>query len=349
MTKRELFLANARGEWTEKTPVWLMRQAGRYMADYRRIRQDRSFEGICRTPHLAAEVTLQPLRAFDFDAAIIFSDILFILEPLGISLKYDPGPVLEPYLESPDQASKYRAFDAAGQLEFVGRALVETRRQLGPDVALLGFSGAPFTLFCYLCGTRGHFGLYNAVKFLTRYPAEAQRVLDILTDAVADYLIMQAENGADAVQIFDTWAGELSEEEFDIWSKPGLETIIDRLRIRGIISALYIRGAYQLLDKLSAMKHNIASLDWKTPPAAAMSKLKGKTLQGNLDPALMLGPGELVGHKVQSIMREMQEYPGYIFNLGHGILPDTPEENVRVLVQSVREFKRCRQLTPITK
>ncbi len=340
MTKKELFIANARGEYTDRTPIWIMRQAGRYLPEYRSYKKDYTFEQLCRTPKAVAEVTAQPVEILDLDAAIIFSDILLILEPLGVNLKFDPGPTIKPILERPDQIRQFSKFDAADKLSFVGDAIIEARKRIGADIPLLGFCGAPFTVFCYLCGTKGARDFYKPIKFLTNYPLEGKDILNTLADLSIDYLRMQLSAGADAVQVFDTWAGELSGEEYAEWSLPYTTKIISALRGEEAITSLYIRGSYHLLEQLRSLEANIISVDWRVPMGMAGRMLSPKTIQGNLDPHLMLGPSNLVVEKARQILSEMKEYPGYIFNLGHGILPETPVDNVRALVQTVHEFKR---------
>jgi uroporphyrinogen decarboxylase len=340
MTKRELFLANLRGEHTARTPIWIMRQAGRYLPEYREYKKKFTFEQLCRTPKAAAEVTAQPIEILDLDAAIIFSDILLILEPLGVNLNFDPGPTIAPVLERPEQVEGYRAFDPAKHLWFVAEALIETRKRIGPDVPLLGFCGAPFTLFCYLCGIKGAKDFHKAVKFAISYPEVTEKLLDLLTGVSLEYLRMQIKAGADAVQIFDTWAGELASEEFCLLSYPYIKRITDELSRDGTYTSVYIKGTYHLLDHLAGLKSNVISVDWRTPLAEAARRLAPKTIQGNLDPHLILGPKDFVVRKARAMLEEMSGYPGYIFNLGHGILPETPVENVRALVETVHAFER---------
>jgi len=340
MTKKELFLANANGEYTKRTPIWIMRQAGRYLPGYRRVRERVSFEELCRSPETVAEVTAEPITLFGLDAAIIFSDILLILEPLGIDLRYDPGPVITPILEDPKQVENYHTYNPAEELRFVGDAIVETKKRLGPDLPLLGFCGAPFTVFSYLCNTSERRDLHRVYRFITNYPDQSRRVLNLLTDLSIRYLKMQVDAGADAVQIFDTWAGELAESEFSEWSYPYLDRIMTELKKHHVVTSLYIRGTYHLLDKINELNLNIVSVDWKTPLPTAGARLKSKSLQGNLNPYIMLGPMQTVVHTAREIIEGMKDYPGYIFNLGHGILPMTPVDNVRALVDTVHDFER---------
>ncbi len=340
MTKKELFLANANGEYTTRTPIWIMRQAGRYLPGYRAVRERISFEELCRSPKTVAEVTAEPITRFDLDAAIIFSDILLILEPLGVDLRYDPGPVITPILENPQQVESYTSFDPAEKLRFVGDAIVETKKRLGPDLPLLGFCGAPFTVFSYLCNTRERRDLHRVYRFITNHPDESRRVLEMLTDLSIRYLKMQLSAGVDAVQVFDTWAGELTESEFADWSFPYLDRIFAGLKKDHAITSLYIRGTCHLLDRINRFDVNIVSVDWKTPLPSATTKLNPKAIQGNLNPYLMLGPQDMITRTAREMLIAMKDYHGYIFNLGHGILPMTPVDNVRALVDTVHAFER---------
>ena len=340
MNNRQRYLAKAKGQEADGIPIWIMRQAGRYLPEYRKIRENHSFEQVAKNPSLAAEVTLQPIHNFDLDAAIIFSDILFILEPLGVKLTFDPGPRLSNLLTKPEQARAFRTYDASKELAFVGEAISETRNRLGEEIALLGFAGGPFTVFCYLCGLSSPKEFYKVWRFLLRHPQESSEVLDLLATISIQYLQMQLEAGADAVQIFDTWAGELSEEEYVRWAHPYLMKIVDALRQDNAIVSLYIKGSHHLLDRLTELDITIFNPDWRTPLHYAASKLNGKTLQGNLNPHVLLGPKEMVISKTLEILESMKDYPGYIFNLGHGILPQTPVENVQTLVETVHGYTR---------
>ncbi len=340
MNKSELFIANLEGKLTSKIPVWLMRQAGRYMAEYRKVRARHSFEEICKTPSIAAEVTADPVRIFDLDAAIIFSDILFIIEPFGFDLSYEPGPEIRPNLEESGQAGQFIPFDPSKRLSFVAEAIVEARRRIGPEIPMIGFSGAPFTIFSFLCGVKGARGFHRPYGYLARYPQETKAILQVLSEVTLNYLKMQVRAGAIYVQLFDTFAGELSEEEFEIWARPYLKYILDGLNEAGIPSGLFIRNSYHLLRSIAGLDTTCFSVDWKTDINAAASILKPKTLQGNLNPNLLLGPREAVIEKTREILDSMKNYPGYIFNLGHGVLPDTPPENVKALVETVHAYER---------
>jgi uroporphyrinogen decarboxylase len=317
-----------------------MRQAGRYMAEYRRVRERHSFEEICKTPRIAAEVTASPVQVFDLDAAIIFSDILFLIEPFGFGLSYKPGPEIRPYLEEPDQADRFKPYDPSERLSFVAEAISESRKLLGTDIPIIGFSGAPFTIFSFLCGVKGARGFHKPYGFLATYPEETKEILQVLSEITIDYLKMQVRAGAVYVQLFDTFAGELSEEEFEIWARPYLKYIVDGLNQDNIRSGLFIRNSNHLLKSIADLDTTCFSVDWKTDITQAARLLKPKTLQGNLNPNLLLGPRDDVVVKTMEILESMKDYPGYIFNLGHGVLPDTPPDNVKALVETVHAFER---------
>ncbi|MBD3218550.1 MAG: uroporphyrinogen decarboxylase [candidate division Zixibacteria bacterium] len=340
MTKRELFLANLEGRLTSRTPVWMMRQAGRYMKEYREVRSRHSFEEICKTPGVAADVTCTPVNMFDLDAAIVFSDILFVIEPFGFKLTYEPGPKIDPYLTERDQAAKFKKYDAANHLSFVGDAIAGAQRCLGPDIPMIGFCGAPFTIFCFLCGVQGARGFFKPYRYMMNYPEETHAILQVLSEISLDYLKMQVEAGADYVQLFDTFAGELSAREFEVWEKPYLDYIINGLNESNIPNGIFIRSSNHLIDNVSAMKTTSFCVDWKSDLKEVSKRLNPKIVQGNLNPNLMLGPRQKVIERARQILEDMRDYPGYIFNLGHGVLPDTPPENVKAVVETVHAFER---------
>jgi len=342
ISRKENFLTALNGDFTDTVPVWMMRQAGRYMPEYRKIRDENSFEKICRTPELAAQVTCMPVRQFGFDAAIIFSDILFIIEPFGFDLSYVPGPQIDPHLHDPGQVSKFEPYDVAAELGFVGRAIETTLKCLPDKLPMIGFCGAPFTVFCFLCGLRGAKDYAKAYRFMSNYPSETARILNVIADVSIDYLRMQIRAGADYVQVFDTFAGELSTYEFERWSRPYLQKIFDGLDRTDVPRGLYIRNSNHLLEEISRMSFESFCLDWKTSPVEAHEILKPKSLQGNLNPYMLLGPKEEVVEQTKRILRDMSDTPGYIFNLGHGIPPEASPENVRAVVETVHAFERNR-------
>jgi uroporphyrinogen decarboxylase len=341
MNSRELFLANANGEYTSKTPIWLMRQAGRFLPEYRKVREQYTFEALAKSPKDAAVVTAQPVDRFGFDAAIIFSDIMFVLEPIGIDLTFDPGPKLSPFLETPEQVDGYQRYKASEKLGFVADVICETRKVVGKEKAVLGFAGAPFTIFCYLCGLQGARGMDKVYHFMLNHPQAAHKVLDLLADVTIDYLKMQLDAGVDGVQIFDTWAGDLSCDEFKIWAKPYQAKIVKAIRAEGHLIIAYARNNYHLFDEICMLDASIYGLDWRVPLSYAKAAANGTPLQGNFNPHQLLGSATSVVAQTTTILNEMKDYSGYIFNLGHGILPNTPIENVQAMVDTVRNFDRA--------
>lgn len=336
---RALFKSNLAGQKTSRVPIWIMRQAGRYLPEYREVRSRMGFEEMCKDPEVASQVTVMPIDKFGFDAAVIFSDILYIVEPFGFDLRYNPAPKIAPLLENPDQSKMFEQFDPAEKLAFVSEVVRATRIRLGDSRAVIGFCGAPFTVFSFLCGYMGAKEMYRPYAYLMKYPKEAEHILTTLAEISLEYLKMQARAGADYVQVFDTAAGELSEAEFRRFSMPYLKYIFEGLKSSKIPSGLYIKNSNHLLDAVSELPLSSFCVDWKTPLKTASEKLKPVSLQGNLNPNLMIGPKEKVEREAVRILNEMADYPGFIFNLGHGILPPTPEENVRRLVATVRAFR----------
>ena len=317
-------------------PVWVMRQAGRYLPEYRRTREQAgSFLALCRNPELAAEVTLQPIRRFGLDAAIIFSDILLPLSSLGVDFAFpdEGGPRLSAPLTRPCDWERL-IMDGGEGLGFVAEAIALVRASLPPEVSLIGFSGAPWTLASYLVegGTSRDHAVVKAALFT--HPEEFRGLLDILADAMADYLRRQIEAGAQAVQVFDSWAGALSVEDYAAHVSPSLARLLGRLE--GTVPRIvYAGGGAHLLGVLATLPCEVVSVDWRTPLGTAAAALGSKSVQGNLDPAVMLaGPDAVRREAVRMI--STAPATGYVANLGHGILPGTPVESVEALVAAVR-------------
>ena len=330
------FLDACYGRPVARPPVWVMRQAGRYLSEYRRTREQAgSFLALCRNPELAAEVTLQPIRRFGFDAAIIFSDILLPLSALGVDFAFpdEGGPRLAAPLARPSDWERLSP-DGGAPLDFVGEAIAAVRAALPGGVALIGFSGAPWTLASYLVegGTsRDHAAVKAA---LLADPARFGALLDTLADAMATYLRGQVEAGAQAVQVFDSWAGALSAEDYAAHVAPSLARLLGRLE--GTVPRIvYAGGGAHLLGVLATLPCEVVGVDWRTPLQTAAAALPGKTVQGNLDPAAMLA-GPSVVRREAARMLQTAPRRGYVANLGHGILPGTPVESVEALLASVR-------------
>ncbi|MBI3001086.1 MAG: uroporphyrinogen decarboxylase [Deltaproteobacteria bacterium] len=334
------FLAACRREKTPYTPVWLMRQAGRYMEEYRRLRSEFSFIDLCRRPELAAEITLLPVDRLGVDAAIIFSDILLLLEPMGVGLEYGrgDGPVIRRPVRSGSEVGGLAEVEPEKSLGFVFEAIQRSCAALGGRVPLIGFSGAPFTLASYLI-EGGSSRNYIYTKRLMYYEAEAWRALmERLVRAIARYLNAQIAAGAEAVQIFDSWVGCLSPQDYQQYVLPYSCATIEALT-RGVPVIHFSTGTAGLLRHIRAAGGDILGLDWRVNLDEAWESVGYDVgIQGNLDPVALLAPVDEIHRKVAEILRRAGGRPGHIFNLGHGVLPDTPVEHVIAMVQAVHEL-----------
>ncbi len=330
------FLRACRGETVDCTPVWFMRQAGRYMAEYRALREKHTLLEICRTPELAVEVTLQPIRAFGFDAAILFSDLLIPLAPLGIPFDFQAGegPVIERPIRSADDVAALRRFEPRQELAMVLQAIRLLRREL--QVPLIGFAGAPFTLASYAI-EGGHSTSFARTKALMYGdPATWHRLAGLLAEVVADYLRAQVEAGVQAVQVFDSWIGALDEADYREFVLPHVRRIFDALADTGVPQIHFGTGTGHLLAVQREAGGSVIGIDWRTPLDEGWRLVgEGVAVQGNLDPALLFAPRERLLARVDDVLRRAGGRSGHVFNLGHGILPATPVEAVQAVVEHV--------------
>jgi uroporphyrinogen decarboxylase len=331
------FLRACRGERVRPAPVWMMRQAGRYLPEYRKLRARHHFLDLCKTPELAAEVTLQPVRRFSVDAAILFSDILIPLEPMGVGLRFEPGPILERPIRTEQAIASLRPLDAEEPCGFVMEAIRMLRRELG--VPLIGFCGAPFTLAAYLAegGGRAKASFDSIVRMMYERPELAERLLAILSDAMAEYLGAQVRAGAQAAMIFDSWAGILGPEFYARFALPAVQRIIARLPAERGPVIYFVLGGAHLLEKIAESDADVIGIDWRTSLSGARMRLAGgrvTALQGNLDPRALYAPEETLRREVRRVLREGAG-GGHVFNLGHGILPDTSLASAERLVDLV--------------
>lgn len=339
-TDEKLLLRAIRKQAVERTPIWIMRQAGRYLPEYRALREKHDFLTVCKTPELAAEVTLQPVRRFGFDAAILFSDILVIPEALGQKLEFleDHGPKLSPEMRSEQDIAQLNPAGISEKLRFVARALQLIRKELDEQTALIGFSGSPFTLASYMIEGKPtrHFKYIKSMIY--NRPDLVHRLLEKLTAAVVEYVRMQIEAGAQVVQIFDTWGSILPLHLFEEFSGSYLNHIAAALHPLNVPVILFSMGGMDHLIQLADSPAQVLGIDWHTDLAQA-KKLFGDeyALQGNLDPTVLYGDKAAIRREVQRILNVYGPESGHIFNLGHGILPDIPLENVQFLVDEVRE------------
>jgi uroporphyrinogen decarboxylase len=338
MDGASLFVRACRGEVVERTPVWVMRQAGRYLSEYNEVRKGVSFLGLCKNAELAAEVTMQPIRRFGLDAAIIFSDILIPVEAMGIPLDFNPGPILGKKISTQADVDALRVPDPTATMGFVMEAIRAFRRAM-PDVPLIGFAGAPFTLAAYAVEGGGSKTYADTKRFLYEQPKVGRALLAKLRDTIADHLIAQIEAGACAVQIFDSWAGHLSRDDYLNFALPFTIEIIDRVKTKGVPVILFARGVHACFEELAASGADVLSVEWTTPlDLAGRLAKRNVVLQGNLDPCVLFAPKERIEREVQRVLNEARELRGHVFNLGHGILPDTPVDAMATLVDAVKRL-----------
>ena len=338
--RKDLFLRACRCEPVERVPVWIMRQAGRYLSEYRALREKHTFLEVCKTPELAAEVSLQPFRTIGVDAIIVFSDILIVAEAMGLPLDVpDAGPILGNPIRDAAGVEQLRLFDPNEVTRFVGDAIREICREAGPTVPILGFAAAPWTLACYMVEgqTRGELSTIKQMLYLE--PELLRALLDKIARATAPYLRAQIEAGATAVQLFDTWAGELSREEYEAFALPATKSVIEHLRSAKAPLILYSKGTAHLLDLLGRSGADVVSVDWRVDLEEARDRLGGRVaLQGNIDPRVLLTREDIVAVAARAAVRKTRGF-GHILNLGHGILPNTPVENARAFVRAGQEFR----------
>jgi uroporphyrinogen decarboxylase len=332
------FLETARGASAERAPIWLMRQAGRYLPEYRKVKEKSSFLEMTHSPEIAAEITLQPLRRFPFDAAIIFSDIMTPLEALGIEIEFKPGPSIAQPLRSRAAVDRLALRDEIAP--FVGDALRIVRAELAPEVALIGFAGAPLTLAAYLVEGGGSKDYEHFRQFLRADPAALHALLEKLTELTIAYLRMQIAAGANAVQLFDSWAGLHDEPTYREFGIPYYKRIMDAIADTGAARVFFALGAAHLMDAIADVPADVISVDWRNDLTRARARFPGRALQGNLDPAVLFAAPETIVAEAQRILRSGQG-GAHIFNLGHGIWPTTPVDSVKLLVDTVHGFKRA--------
>jgi uroporphyrinogen decarboxylase len=333
------FLAACRREPVPHTPIWIMRQAGRYLPEYRKIREDMDFLTLTKTPELAAEVTLQPIRRFELDAAILFSDIMTPVEGMGIDLEFDPGPVIQNPIRTREAVDALRIVDPEESVPFVLEAIRILRSELPDTVPLIGFAGAPWTLFCYVVEGSGSKTFNGAKSFLFAEPDLSRVLLNTFADAMVGYLRAQAEAGAQALMIFDSWAGLLSPYEFRSFALPAVRRTFDRLEDLDVPLIYFPNQGATLLEDATLAGADVLGIDWRVPLSRARAVVGHDTaIQGNLDPAALFAPRQALGTQIQSVLREAGNQPGHIFNLGHGIDARTDPDAVSFLVDQVHEW-----------
>jgi uroporphyrinogen decarboxylase len=327
----------------DATPVWFMRQAGRYMSEYRALRERYSLLDLCRTPDLATEVTLQPVRRIDVDAAILFSDLLLPLEPMGIPFDFirGEGPAIETPLRSEEDLARVRRFEPRDALAYVLEAIRQIKHELGARAPLIGFAGAPFTLASYAI-EGGHSSNFAHTKALMYgAPAAWHRFCALIADVIGDYLVAQIEAGVDAVQVFDSWVGALNTADYREFILPHTRRIFERVAPLGVPTIHFGVGTGAILGDLREAGGSVIGADWRIPLDDAWERIGlDRAVQGNLDPTLLLGPLDRIFSATDDVIARAGGRPGHIFNLGHGILPTTPLEHVQALARYVHQKTR---------
>lgn len=337
-TETPTFLAACRSEPTSHTPVWIMRQAGRYLPEYRAIRETVDFLTLTKTPELAAEVTLQPTRRFALDAAILFSDIMTPVEGMGVSLDFSPGPVVANPIRDAARIEELRVPNPEESVPFVLETVREVVGALPKDVPLIGFAGAPFTLFCYLVEGRGSKTFSTAKSFLFAEPEASRRLLEKLADTMALYLGAQAAAGARALMIFDSWAGLLGPEQYRRFALPAVARVIEALKPLDVPLIYFPNQGATLLEDVATVDVDVVGVDWRLPLSKVRSLLGSRiAVQGNLDPAALFAPPDELKSQIDSVLAEAGGQPGHVFNLGHGIERTTDPDAVALLVDYVHE------------
>jgi len=334
VNRKELFLRACRGEAVLRVPVWMMRQAGRYLPEYREIRAKHAFLEVCKTPDLAAEVSLQPFRRLGVDAVIVFSDILIPAEAMGLQLEIgDAGPNLPNPVRSQADVDKLKIFDPEAETAFLPEAVRRIVKSVGPDFPVLGFAGAPWTLACYMVEGKTKEGFATVKRFLYHEPKTFRALLHRIARATIPYLKAQIAAGATAVQLFDTWCGELNAQDYEDFALPAVQEIISA--IGGSVPVIYYTKASQhLLPAVARSGATVLSVDWRVD-LGDIRRLLGPriALQGNVDPAVLLGPPQKIRDVTLATIGSLWGR-GHILNLGHGILQQTPVENAKLFIDT---------------
>ncbi len=334
LTRKELFLRACRGESVPRVPVWMMRQAGRYLPEYREIRAKHAFLEVCKTPELAVEVSLQPFRRLGVDAVIVFSDILIPAEAMGLKLELgDAGPNLPEPVRTKADVDRLRLFDPEMETGFLPEAIRRILAEIGRDVPVLGFAAAPWTLACYMVEGRAREGFATAKSLLYHEPRTFRQLLHRIAEATIPYLKAQIAAGAAAVQLFDTWCGELSLRDYEEFALPATQEIVSGLGGKAPV-IYYTKTSNHLLPAVALSGANVLSVDWRVNLRTLRDALGQRVaLQGNVDPAVLFGPQEKIRCATLETVSALRG-EGHILNLGHGILPNTPVENARLFIET---------------
>lgn len=339
-------LNTSRGEKPSRYPIWFLRQAGRYLPEYRKIRSQMSFLELCQNPQKAAEVTLQPLKRFDLDGAIIFSDILIIPAYMGQQLSFDAGhgPKLQPCVRTSKDLTKLKIPNIDQEISFLGEAIALSKSQLAAHQTMIGFAGAPFTVASYMIEGSGSKNFSEVKKLLYQDPDTFVSLLEMLAEASSQYLKMQIKAGAEVIMLFDTWAGNLTSADYREYVLPSLKSLLESLQDTGTPVIYYSGQGGENLAQLQGAKLDVLAVDWRVPLSRAAKILHEcnnmKVIQGNLDPMIVSwGDESLVRAKVREVLDEAKKggFPGHIFNVGHGVLPSTSCDALNWVIDEVHK------------
>jgi uroporphyrinogen decarboxylase len=336
-----LFLQACRQLPTDRTPVWFMRQAGRYMPEYRAIRKDYPILEICKTPRVASEVTMQPIEALDVDAAIIFADLLLPFEPMGLNLEYvkGDGPKIHNPVRTVQDIDRLQV-DRVAELDYVGEALKLTRAALPAEKALIGFVGAPFTLASYMIegGGSRHYAAAKRLMYSDRVAWDA--LMEKIVAVITPFAASQIAGGADVIQVFDSWVGALAPGDYEKYVLPHTRKLVRQIQALGVPVIYFGTGAGTYNPLLHQAGADVLGLDWRVHLDEGWASINHEAaVQGNLDPIALLAPIPEIEIRVNDILTRAGGRPGHIFNLGHGIIPETPVEHVKTVVRAVRDFQ----------
>ncbi len=334
--KNASFLEACNGHRPARTPIWIMRQAGRYMAEYRAVRERVSFLELCRTPQLCAEVTLQPIDRLGVDAAILFSDILVVFDAMDVEVEFAPGPMLPAPVRTAADVERLRFGEPGEELSYVLDAVRACKVALDDRVPLIGFCGAPLTTISYLVEGKGSRDFEHTKRMLFAEPLLFGRLMESMTDLLARYLLAQIEAGADAVQIFDSWAAALTPRDYAEHVLPHLQHLVERVRGAGVPVILFARGNANLLSLIRQVPADVLGIDWSIGLSDAIEVVgHDRVVQGNLDPMLLLGDPERLQSRAREVVEEGRAAKAHVFNLGHGISRHTDPQMAKLLVDTV--------------
>ena len=332
------FLAACRGDQPPHRPLWIMRQAGRYLPEYRAMREKHTFLELCHDPAAAAEVTLQPIRRYGMDAAILFTDLLIPVEAMGVGLRYEPGPVLDRHVDTLEAVRRLRVPDPKKDIAPMLQAATRVREALDPSKALIGFVGAPFTMACYLIEGRGSKAWDDTRRLMFAEPETFDALLARVVECLTPLVTALVEAGCDAIQVFDSWAGVLAADDFARRCAPHTDALLQAARDAGAVAITFVNGASQHLDRIAQMPADVAAVDWRMPMRKVRQRLpEDMCVQGNMDPALLFADDDTLRAAVAEICKAAGS-SGHVFNLGHGIQPSTDPAKLAVLVEEVRRW-----------